>query len=236
MFRFLPESLKEKLRLRAGAITVRSRLANLARAGFQPRRIIDAGAFHGEWAGLAREIFPAAELLLIEPQPHLEAHLRGVCQTLGRASLRPVLLGRAASSARFAIAASNSRIVPSSYVPTPAETIVDLPILPLPEVVAAAGFGDCEFLKLDLQGHELEALAGAGELFGRVEVILTEVSWIPIGGPPLLAEVIAAFEDRGYRAYDIFGCNYRRRDRALWQTDLIFVRRDSALLASADWA
>lgn len=236
MLRFLPESLKEKLRLRAGAITQRSRILNLHRAGFRPARIIDAGAFRGEWSTLAREIFPDAQLLLIEPQPRLKNHLLDVCAQLGRAALQPALLGRAPSTARFAVAASNSRIIPADYAPSPLEVIVELPVRRLADIAAETAFDDAQFLKLDLQGHELEALAGAGPLFGRAEVILIEVSLIPIGGVPLIAEVITAFSEKGYRLYDIFGANHRRLDGALWQTDLIFVRVNSPLVASSDWA
>jgi len=236
LFSLIPASLKEKIRLRLGAITTRSRLANLKRAGFAPRLIIDAGAFHGEWASLAREIFPSADLLLIEPQPHLAPQLTALCAKIGRASLQSVLIGRAPAEATFVIAASNSRITTSDYQPAHGERMVTLPIRSLADIAASSGFADCDFLKLDLQGHELEALAGAGELFGRAEVILIEISWIPIGGTPLLAEVIDAFTAKGYRAYDIFGHNHRPRDGALWQTDIIFVRHDSPLIASSDWS
>ena len=235
MLRFLPENLKEKLRLRAGAITQRSRLLNLRSAGFSPTRIIDAGAFRGEWSALAREIFPAAHLLLIEPQPHLKSHLIGICDRLGQARLQSALLGRAPATARFAVSASNSRIIPLDYSPA-GETIIELPIRRLEDIAIETSFADAEFIKLDLQGHELEALAGAGPLFGHAEVILIEVSLIPIGGVPLIADVIGAFSAKGYRLYDIFGANHRPRDGALWQTDLVFVRTNSPLVASSEWA
>jgi hypothetical protein len=48
--------------------------------------------------------------------------------------------------------------------------------------------------------------------------------------------VVEAFVGKGYQPYDIMGNNYRRRDRALWQTDIMFVRGDSPLIASREWA
>ncbi|HUR58648.1 MAG TPA: hypothetical protein VM029_13125, partial [Opitutaceae bacterium] len=79
LLRFLPETWKESLRRRAGAITPRSRLENLRRAGFRPRQIIDAGAFQGDWARLVHDVFPEAPVLLIEPQPQLSERLRALC-------------------------------------------------------------------------------------------------------------------------------------------------------------
>jgi FkbM family methyltransferase len=236
MLRYLPESLKERLRLKAGAITQRARLLNLRRAGFHPSRIIDGGAFRGEWSLLAREIFPDAHLLLIEPQPHLKDHLSDVCARLDRARLQSALLGRESSVARFAVAASNSRVVSPEYQPSDAETVVELPVRRLADIATDTGFTGAEFLKLDLQGHELEALAGAGLLFGNAEVILIEVSLIPIGGVPLIADVMTSFSQKGYRLYDIFGANHRPLDGALWQSDLVFVRLDSPLIASSRWS
>ena len=232
----IPQAFKEKLRRRAGAVTTRARLENLSARGFQPRRIIDAGAFRGEWAALAHEIFPEAALLLIEPQPSCAMALREWCSAHAGSAFSPVLLGASPGSKRFLLQQSNSRAVPNDYVPAAGETILDVEQATLAAVAAAAGFAACDFLKLDLQGHELEALAGAGAIFGDAEVILTEVSWLRIGEVPLAVEVIERFREQGYRLYDVFGFNYRPLDQALWQTDFIFVRESSSLIADRRWA
>ncbi len=234
VLRHLPASLKESLRRRAGAVTLGSRLENLRRAGFDPKQIIDAGAFRGEWSLLAHEIFPAASLLLIEPNPQLREHLEEHCRKFPHARLRAVILGSEAKTARFVLADSNSRVL--DYEPDGAFPIESLPVETLRTIVDETGFGACDFLKLDLQGYELEALKGAGELFGTIEVIMTEVSWLKIGEVPLVDEVISRFYERGYRLYDVLGLNYRPLDGALWQSDLIFVRKDSRLVQDRRWS
>jgi FkbM family methyltransferase len=232
---WLPERLKERLRRRAGVITVASRLENLRRAGFTPRKIIDAGAYRGEWTRLAQSIFPAAEFLMIEPQPPLRPVLEAVCASLPRARYCQVALGAATGTVSFQLSETNSRVMSPADAAVASESSCAVPMDTLARVARQENFLDADFLKLDLQGHELQALAGAGEMFGRVEVIATEVSVLRIGEVPLIDDVWDAFRARGYRLYDIFGFNHRPLDRALWQCDLVFVRADSALLASRQW-
>jgi FkbM family methyltransferase len=232
----LPESWKERLRRRAGAITLRARLEALRTAGLRPGKIIDAGAFRGDWTRQASEVFPDAEFLMIEPQPDLAAHLGAFCARRPRTRFRAAFLGSGPATVRFALAATNSRAVAPDYAPGPNERVIEIPVTTLAEIVHEENFDDCTLVKLDLQGHELEALAGAGALFGAAEAIIVETSWLRIGPVPLVHEVIAAFSARGYRLYDVLGFNYRPLDGALWQTDIVFVKEDSPLLASRDWA
>ena len=85
-------------------------------------------------------------------------------------------------------------------------------------------------MKLDVQGYELEVLAGAPETLARTEVILSEVSLLEYNeGQPLMADVIAYLGQRDFVPFDICGGLRRSSDLALFQTDMIFVRRDSSL-------
>jgi hypothetical protein len=94
-----------------------------------------------------------------------------------------------------------------------------------------------DFIKLDVQGYELEVLKGAENALKTAEVILMELNLIPIyKDAPLIDETVTFMADRGFRLYDL-GTFFRRPyDKALWQLDAVFVRAASSLLASTRWS
>ena len=234
ILRWLPEDWKDRVRRRAGAVTERERLRNLGRAGFRPLHILDGGAFRGEWSRLARAAFPDSRLLLVEPQPSLTAHLESVAREIGNASVEAVAIGRNPGEANLLLQETNTRIVGGEGV-TDAK-VARVAVATLESLLGSRSFTDACLLKLDLQGHELEALHGAGSWFGRAEVILVETSWLRIGDVPIVEEVLKVFAERHYVPYDIFNLRYRPRDSALWQADVVFVRSGSVLLKSRSWS
>jgi hypothetical protein len=106
------------------------------------------------------------------------------------------------------------------------------PMRTLDAIAAEAGFGEAGLLKLDVQGYELEVLKGTPRPLLSAEVILMEVSLLGVNrGAPLLHEVLRFMNERGFGTYDI--CSFIRRpvDNALWQSDFLFVKETSPLLA-----
>jgi hypothetical protein len=97
---------------------------------------------------------------------------------------------------------------------------------------------DRALLKLDLEGHELKALRGGVRVLQLVEVVLTELQFFEINGNgrPLFGDVVSFFRDRGFELYDFACLSARPRDLRLRMGDVIFARRDSALLVDRSWA
>ena len=232
---WLPEKWKQAIRRRAGAVLMEDRLRNLRQAGFRPKRIIDAGAHRGGWTRDVKDVFPEAVVLMIEPMPECREELGKITARWKDVRHRAALLGAGPGQARFRIEGTNSRMVAAGEKVPEGVQVVELPVETLAEVARQEGFGECDFLKMDLQGHELAILAGAGPIFGACEVIFLEVSWIRIGEVPLVSEVIRKLAEKKYVPYDVMNFNYRPLDRALWQCDLIFVKESSALLSSRQW-
>jgi hypothetical protein len=87
-----------------------------------------------------------------------------------------------------------------------------------------------QLAKLDIQGFELQAMAGATRLLGQTECFILETSlFAPIDGMPLFAEVVRFMDEQGYKMYDIVGHLRRPLDNALAQLDVAFVRKDGLL-------
>jgi FkbM family methyltransferase len=211
-------------------------LARLRQAGFTPRSIVDIGAFIGDWTLMSRRHFPDARVLMVEPQPDRAAALQALASRLPDARFASALLGAAPAPAVTFFQNTTVSSVLQEVDNTSSAIPLSLPMTTLDAVVAETAFGRPDFLKLDVQGYELEVLRGAPAALAAAEVVLLEVNLIPINrGAPLLAETVAFMAANGFRAYDICSAIRRPLDDALWQTDVLFARETSPLVASTRW-
>jgi FkbM family methyltransferase len=220
----------EPTRFRNGQISMFGSLANLSEAGFKPDGIVDVGANVGKWTSVAAEIFPDAKIHMIEAQPALAADLNAVSARLGeRASFGITLLGaKPREAVPFYMLNTGSSVF--EEVTNLKKEVVRLPMVRLDDVPEVAALPRPLLLKLDVQGYELEVLKGADATLADVEVVLMEVALLPYNkGAPLMPEVIAFMNARGFVPYDICGQHRRVSDRALFQIDMIFAKCDSTL-------
>ncbi len=227
------------LKLRAGVLDMWASLANLKSNGFSPATIIDGGAFVGEWSTRARQLFPAAALLMLEANPEKRGVLESVGATLGNASLRMALLGpEARSDVPFKVVEGGMGSSVLDERTSFPRTTVPLTMTTLDSVVTSTGVRGPFLVKLDVQGYEVEVLKGGARTLTETEATLLEVSLLQYNeGAPLFAEVVKFMKDAGFVAYDICGQVRRETDGALFQVDILFVPERSALRApKAFWA
>jgi FkbM family methyltransferase len=205
--------------------------------GFSPGIAIDVGAYIGDWTLGFKRIFPCARMLMVEPQPNYLDRLREMAVACPDIELAPVLLGaHQSNSVPFHLCESASSVLTECAKSEPV-TAISVPMTTLDEVTSRSIFACPDFIKLDVQGYELEVLKGGERTMCSAEAVLMEVNLLRVlEGAPLFHETTQFMSERGFQVYDI--CTYFRRpyDGALWQLDVIFVRTSSPLVASKRWA
>src|SRR5713226_9564640 len=205
--------------------TVSGALRQIAKLGFRPRTVIDVGvAYHT--LELYQQ-FPEARILLVEPLAEFEPFLRQICT-----QYKAEYVLAAGEKAGSAVLNVHPDKVGSSFLNEVEGATVDgtpreVPVVTLDEVCAEKKLRGPYLVKADVQGAELQVLAGARRTLLETEVALLEVTLFGtmIGGPQF-ADVISRMKELGFVAYDVFGFSYRPFDNALCQVDMAFVRED----------
>jgi FkbM family methyltransferase len=219
---------------------VRSFLEDVRARGFLPRGIIDVGAHRGEWTRMTAAIFPEARILMIEPLDEMEADLRETARDLPNSVYVRAGAGRQTGELYQTI---REDLAGSSFLPKidadkiQAGSQRKTRIVTLDSLTAEHPGFRADLVKLDVQGYELEVLAGAEALLGSTELFILETSLFSSSRRlPSTRDVVAFMAEKGYELYDITGYLRRPLDGALGQIDLAFARRDGILRGSTKWA
>ena len=198
--------------------------ARLRQKGFCPAGIIDVGAYQGEWTKLVRRIFAGVPILMVEAQQSKKVRLEALCgngvclasEVLGAEAGRAVTFYEMETGSSYFEEQSNAPRKASTYI---TETLDKV----------AAGLTGPLFLKIDVQGAELEVLKGGEETLKQCELIQLEAALLPYNkGAPTFFEVLSYMNDRDFVPLEVSGFS-RPNGVDLVQIDMLFVRRDSSL-------
>lgn len=196
--------------------------------------LIDVGASRGQYAVEVRNEGYKGRILSVEP-------LTSSYQSLAARSASDPLwdcvntaLGRDKGELSINVAANqvSSSLLPMSELHVNSEPLSryqseqTVPVEPLDSLAQGRGLlGERLALKLDVQGYELEVLAGGEQTLQSTVMVELEVSFAELyEGQPLAGEVLAFMAARGFRAAGVReGFIVARTDEAM-QADIIFVR------------
>ena len=200
----------------------------LKRKGFMPDRIIDVGAYEGSWTRLVRSVFDKVPVTMIEAQDGKKPLLDAVCREISDTSLVSALLGSVGgTSVTFYEMETGSSTRPENSNVARQERI--LTTQTLDDVIDASG--TALFLKIDVQGSELDVLTAGQKTLARCEVVQLETALLPYNaGAPQMNQVLAQMEEWGFSPFDFAGF-IRPNGVDLVQTDVLFVRTNSTLRA-----
>lgn len=226
-----PNNYKRNIKEQLGVPTFHKSLERLKQIGFRPQHVIDIGAYQGDWTREFLEVFPKANVLMMEAQASKEVYLKKVSATFPNTKYHIGLLSeKEGEEMVFYENETASSVIPVhkdnpiKKITTTVDTVIENIQFPLPD-----------FLKLDVQGFELEVLKGATKALQHATFCLLEVTFLDIDNTPVLFDVLKFMDERNFQAYDLF--NYMRRpsDQALFQADLLLINKDSQFIRDIPW-
>jgi FkbM family methyltransferase len=211
---------------KAQKLSHRNALARLKSLGFAPRMIYDLGAYRGGWTRLAAEVFPQAQFVLFEANADHAGELassghRHVIAALGAQDgvARPFHVPQ-----RGDATGASLYIEKTAHYAEPNLQVREIATARLDTLVARDRLAPPDLIKIDVQGAELDVMAGASRALQAASALIVEVSLIDYNkSAPLITEVMAVIDRAGFRCADL--CEVHRTDRGfVLQLDLLVVR------------
>lgn len=230
--RALRRSGFELRRYRPGATYLARRMERIASESID--LVVDVGAHAGEYAGSLRHEGYDGPIVSFEPQKGMFERLAKAASGDALWECRRQAVGAAAGSMTLHIAGNDgfsSSLLPmteahqqgepsSAYVGSEEVEVTTLDAA-LESNLEARNL--C--LKIDVQGHEAEALAGGSSTLTRCKVIELELGLVELyEGQALFSDMVATLEQRGFMIADLEPGFSDHQTGQLLQVDALFIR------------
>ena len=197
-------------------------LTSLVRGGKRIQTVYDIGAHRGEWTRAVRRVLPEAEFVLFEGNPRHAETLRSLTRRVVIAVLADeerevewVATGEPGDSYRRELTAAYAGVAAERVRTSTLEGVVERDRLPLPDLI-----------KADVQGSELDVLAGGRRAVAHAAAVLLECPIVPYNeGAPTIDAYFAAMDSVGFTVAD-FVHTHRHAGRAT-HVDVLFSRVES---------
>jgi FkbM family methyltransferase len=196
------------------------------------KMVVDIGANRGQFALVVRHCFPQAQIVSFEPLEHPANTFRRVFENDQRVQLIDSALGSESGGADMYVSKQDdsSSLLPITdyqsklYPGTSESGRLTIRVQRLTDVLTQDDILEPSLLKLDVQGFELQVLAGCEALLSRFEWIYVECSFIELyEGQALADEVIAWLHERGFSLTGVYTMSYDHFGRAI-QADFLFKK------------
>lgn len=201
----------------------------LKQLGYDPGLVIDIGAYKGKWTTFGKKIFPSSAFLMIEPQAAKEEELKKVAGRFSNVFYKMILTGKENNDSVSFFEMETGSSIYGEQTGT-AREVKHYQMKTLDTVMKEYNFQGSYFLKLDVQGAEIDVLEGAPETLQKTDFILLEASLLNYNqGAPLVADLIAWLNKNDFVLFDICDQQRRNNNTTLVQADLLFSKRNSAI-------
>lgn len=202
---------------------------SLKRMGWCPDTCVDVGAAWG--TPEIQRGFPQSRHVLIEPNPLFTSHLSQLCSRNGW-TLHQVAASDGPGRLRFFTGENHlgGRAVPDAQASSFTNGLIEVEATRLDDLDAQSSFGDNIFLKIDVEDHEAQVLAGADRVLSRSEVVVIETT--PSGATTSSDIVLRMLEHDHLLAGFVTPWVESRNWPQLQMVDLVFVKKGSPLLGA----
>lgn len=201
-----------------------NRMRALKSLGFNPRSILDIGAYHGSWSEVMWHVWPDAQYHLIEANADCEPELKRTGFKYDIALLSDRARDVMYHKCQTGSGEGNSLYKENSVYPFKSEWARTK------RADSILGKQVFDLVKVDAQGAELDILDGMNpQAFHATTVFQLEcqIQSYNEGAPPA-SEVIAYMDNNGFRLFDIGEYHYNSHNMLI-QADFIFAGKDSGL-------
>jgi FkbM family methyltransferase len=205
---------------------VKGRLRQL---GFQPRTVLDIGAYEGYWSKDIKRIFPSCQPFMIEGDKDKD-ELLSKCGF----PYEIALLSESKKDVTFYKShckyTTGNSIYPenSNYFRDPKYFHTEkVTTTTLQDVVERNGITDIDLIKLDVQGSEKDIMLGGLDVVRGSKAIFIEMPVVEYNvGSPNFVEMVNFLDQLGFRFADIVDLRYDNcTTQTLTQFDAIFLRK-----------
>jgi FkbM family methyltransferase len=173
------------------------------------RIVFDVGANRGEWSAQAHRLNPQARIYAFEPAAATFRELAARFDPRSVSAL-PVALGSTTGTTTFYVdprsSGTNSLYGERSWSESPGSTQPEtIRIATVDDFCAKAGIDRIDFLKIDVEGAEIEVLRGAAGMLaaGKIGAIQFEHSYWAIHSLVMMRELFDLLPPLGFRLFKL---------------------------------
>ena len=200
--------------------------------------VLDIGANIGRTASTFRYLFPNATIHCFEPIPACYDELLRTVAGDNNCLNYNIALGATESTSEINV---NSHLPSSSLLalgeshqtafPFAQEASkINIEIKVLDQFKPTKAFGKSTFIKIDVQGFELEVIKGGAETFKSAKVVLVEMSYDELySKQPLFDDIYAVLTELGFKYYGSVGTATNPQNGLNIQADCIFLNQNKSV-------
>jgi FkbM family methyltransferase len=194
--------------------------------------IVDVGANRGQFALVARKVFPRAKIQSFEPLEEPIRIFKSIFEHDPNVTIYPFAIGRMRmistihitndddSSSMLPITKTQSDMFSGAVEKDTRQVMV----YPLSELIDPASIPSASLLKIDVQGFELDVLQGCEDILQKFSHLYIECSFIELyEGQALAHQIIAWLEERSFVLSSIHNLYYGKNGLAV-QGDFLFSK------------